>query len=930
MRIHIMRNRTLSAVLVICLILSMAPVIVSADDTPDTTAPTFNDGPKEHIKGDGSKRLILTTGPLSEPSFIYFVVVANGSGKPSAEQVKEGQDSTGKAALYSGGTTEHTTINAIYNFSFPMAEDNMEYDAYFLLEDASGNKTLSDTLTVKTPGERTLPLCEYSGTPFTKIEDAISQALNNGGGTIKLLDGVDHNKAVVIDKPVSINFDINGKYFSIYTDHIPGSTALTVSNGGSVTYSGDDDFYVTGAQYGVKVIGNNSSATVSCAYSIEDDSIAASTDIGSTITINGDVEAGKDSTGVSSYGNVVVNGNIEVKGGYSTGAYANYKGVVIVNGDIISSGTRAVGAFASGEEAHIDVNGKITVSGGNSTGALASNGGKISVSNSGSAISLTGDHSCGISVHNMKESKVTVSGNVEVTGDGANGINASFGEVTVNGDVTVNESYVIGVQSYDYGFVKINGNVNATGKEATGIYACIGEGAGGIVHVDGDVNVSSPYEDSIGVSCSSRNTLNNKSMVTVDGKVNADDKYIYIDDIFRTSDSEDDIENGYWVYNGKNGSIVKIGNDEVVEPTYTPTVVTNAVTGIKTSSAILSGNVTSDGGDTVMERGFLFGTDSGLTTSTAINAGSGTGTFAKTITGLEENITYYVRAYAANSNGMGYGTIVSFIVSNTPVNPPTPGKNNNKSVITKKSSVPETGEIGWLDASGIDLSNPYGNVVLYTDEDGVQNILGLGIIVGDQMKYISRGQGKYEIIYNAKPFDDIAGHWAKNDIDFSSARLLFNGITPRIFSPDTHMSRGMFATVLGRMYGADPEHYEEYSFEDVPQDMYYAPYVKWAADNGLVFGVSASSFEPERAVTRQEMAAMMFRFMKHLGLDFTNDNNEFIDDAFIDSWAKESIMQLKGTGIISGRTDNKFDPYDLSTRAEVAAVMRRLIEYILK
>ncbi|NYB76099.1 S-layer homology domain-containing protein [Sedimentibacter hydroxybenzoicus DSM 7310] len=132
------------------------------------------------------------------------------------------------------------------------------------------------------------------------------------------------------------------------------------------------------------------------------------------------------------------------------------------------------------------------------------------------------------------------------------------------------------------------------------------------------------------------------------------------------------------------------------------------------------------------------------------------------------------------------------------------------------------------------------------------------------------------------------------------------------------------------MYGADLALYTGYSFEDVPRDIYYAPYVKWAAESGVILGVSASSFEPERAVTRQEMAAMMYRFMDHLGLSFTNDNNEFTDDNLIDAWAKESIMQLKGMGIISGRADNKFDPYGVSTRAEVAAVLRRLIEYFLK
>ena len=1057
MQIQIMRNRILSVILTICLILTMMPVTVCSDDTPDTTPPSFNDGPKEYYKeGNGSKRLVLTTGPLSESAFIYFVVVAKGSGKPSTEQIKKGLDSIGKAALYSGGTTEHMTTNAIYNFSFPMAEDNMEYDAYFLLEDASGNKTLSDTLTVKTPEERPDPICEIiGGDKYKKIEDAISTVLASGGGTIKLLDHVYHYKPVKLNVSGNIIFDLNGKYFSIYTGHLDspsGLAALVVSDGCKVSYINggkDSKFDITGYEYGVKVIGSGSSATVNYARSIGESGIAAATGPGSSIVINGNVRAGKYSTGVWSNGIVTVNGNIEVDEEGGEGVYADLGGTIIVNGDvevtgdrstgawsygsviingnIAASGEHTYGAYASGEDAQIDVHGKISVSKGNSIGALAANGGEISVTNAGTAISMSGDFSCGVNVRNQDKSKVTVNGNIEAVGDDACGINANIGEVIVNGNITVEESFVTGVSASDLGTVYVYGNITATGREAAGVYATIGEGAGGIVYVNGNVNVSSSDDDSIGIRCYSRETSSedHKSTVTVDGKVNADDTYILIDNIIRTIDSKNIIESGYFVYNGEKGSIVKVGNGAVEPPVNLPAVATNMVTDITTSSAILSGNVTSDGGNTVTERGFLFGTDSGLTTSTAINVGSGTGIFTTSVTELEEGKTYYVRAYAVNSKGTGYGAIVSFDTSDTPVTPPPSPKgsssrslptvvtksvsnitesgaslsgsvtsdggatvtergfvysqNKNPSVggsgvvkitsgkgtgsftalaegleadttyhvrayavnsvgtsygedisfTTKKAYVP-AGEIGWLDASGIDLSNPYGNVVLYTDEDGEQHILGLGIILGNRMKYVSRGQGKYEIIYNAKPFEDIADHWAKNDIDFSSARLLFNGVTPRIFSPDTHMTRGMFAAVLGRMYGAAPDYYTGYSFEDVTQDMYYAPYIKWAAENGIIMGVSARLFEPERAVTRQEMAAMVYRFMKYLDLSFTNGNNKFNDDALIDSWARESIMQLKGTGIISGRTDNKFDPYGLSTRAEVASVLRMLIEYILK
>ena len=174
----------------------------------------------------------------------------------------------------------------------------------------------------------------------------------------------------------------------------------------------------------------------------------------------------------------------------------------------------------------------------------------------------------------------------------------------------------------------------------------------------------------------------------------------------------------------------------------------------------------------------------------------------------------------------------------------------------------------------------------------------------------------YKIIYNAKSFDDISGHWAKNDIDFATARLLFIGVTPRLFSPDTAMTRGMFAAVLGRMYGVDPSLYTGHSFNDVPESAYYAPYVKWARENSILFGVSESSFEPERAVTRQEMAAMMYRFMKHLGLKPEIGGEEFSDADEIDSWAWESVMSLRETGILNGKLGNLFDPDASSTRRE--------------
>ncbi|NLA48954.1 MAG: S-layer homology domain-containing protein, partial [Bacteroidales bacterium] len=249
--------------------------------------------------------------------------------------------------------------------------------------------------------------------------------------------------------------------------------------------------------------------------------------------------------------------------------------------------------------------------------------------------------------------------------------------------------------------------------------------------------------------------------------------------------------------------------------------------------------------------------------------------------------------------------------------------------VPEEVKTPPAGEVGYLNIPEDLLALGSGNVILFTDPLGGTDILGLGIVEGQRMKYISRGAGNYKIIYNARPFDDIDGHWAKDDIDFSSARLLYHGVTPNLFAPESAMTRGMFVAVIGRMYGVDAGKYTDSRFTDVEQELYYAPFIQWAAEEGIVFGVSASSFEPERPVTRQEMAAIMQRFMDYLEINLTNTSDIFADDEQISDWARENVYMMRGTGIMNGRSDNKFVPHANSTRAEVAVVFKRLIEHIV-
>lgn len=180
-------------------------------------------------------------------------------------------------------------------------------------------------------------------------------------------------------------------------------------------------------------------------------------------------------------------------------------------------------------------------------------------------------------------------------------------------------------------------------------------------------------------------------------------------------------------------------------------------------------------------------------------------------------------------------------------------------------------------------------------------------------------------------FTDTANHWAKADIDFVAARGLLSGTGNNQFSPNIGMTRGMFVTALGRLAGIDPASYKTGKFTDVKTDAYYAPYVNWAAEKGIVSGTTATTFAPDSAVTRQEMAVIMANYAKALGYNVpkTREAVTFADNAKIASWAKDAVKAMQMAGIINGKDSNKFDPTGTATRAEAAAVLHRYVELVI-
>lgn len=183
----------------------------------------------------------------------------------------------------------------------------------------------------------------------------------------------------------------------------------------------------------------------------------------------------------------------------------------------------------------------------------------------------------------------------------------------------------------------------------------------------------------------------------------------------------------------------------------------------------------------------------------------------------------------------------------------------------------------------------------------------------------------YKVSFN---FTDIDGHWANDDILFVANRGLMTGTGAATFSPDGSMTRGMFATTLGRLANADINAYEQSSFTDVKADAYYMGYIEWGVKNNILVGIGGGKFDPDGLVTREQMTVIMDRYATAVGfkLPEVHTQNVFADDDEISSYAKEAVKQMQAAGIISGKNDNLFNPQGTATRAEASAVLSRFVE----
>ena len=175
------------------------------------------------------------------------------------------------------------------------------------------------------------------------------------------------------------------------------------------------------------------------------------------------------------------------------------------------------------------------------------------------------------------------------------------------------------------------------------------------------------------------------------------------------------------------------------------------------------------------------------------------------------------------------------------------------------------------------------------------------------------------------PFRDVApGAWYEEAVRYVYEAGLMQGTTGTTFSPGRTSNRGQIAAILHRLEGSPRAGTPP--FTDVAAGSYCADAVAWAEKNNIVRGFEDGTFRPEGRITRQQLAAILFRYLEHRGADTAGraDLSRFSDTAAVADYAREAMAWAVSAGLLQGRSDGTLDPAGSATRAQTAVILQRL------
>lgn len=182
------------------------------------------------------------------------------------------------------------------------------------------------------------------------------------------------------------------------------------------------------------------------------------------------------------------------------------------------------------------------------------------------------------------------------------------------------------------------------------------------------------------------------------------------------------------------------------------------------------------------------------------------------------------------------------------------------------------------------------------------------------------------------PFGDVkSADWFYNDVKYVYEKGMMAGTAADVFAPNTTTTRAMIVTILYRLEGS-PAVTGTSAFVDVPAGQWYTDAVNWAAANQIVKGTSATTFAPNDSITREQMAAILYRYAQYKGYDVTKkaDLSGYSDNGQVSAYAKDALAWANAAKLINGVTNTTLAPRGNATRAQVSAILHRFCDGVVK
>lgn len=182
-------------------------------------------------------------------------------------------------------------------------------------------------------------------------------------------------------------------------------------------------------------------------------------------------------------------------------------------------------------------------------------------------------------------------------------------------------------------------------------------------------------------------------------------------------------------------------------------------------------------------------------------------------------------------------------------------------------------------------------------------------------------------------FTDVdTAKWYHLSVDYVLTHKMMNGVSSRAFAPNANLTRGMLVQILYNLEGKPKG--TAANFSDVQADAWYAEAVGWAASNKVVTGYADGTFRPNAAVTREQAAAILYRYAQSQGIDVSVGENtnilSYVDVQQASEYAIPALQWAVGAGVLNGKNGGRLAPTGTATRAEIAAIMQRWCENIIK